>query len=73
MKTIELQIDSDGVKYWYKNDKLHREDGPAIEFPDGSKHWRQNDELHREGGPAVELPDGYKAWYQNNRFIKREL
>ncbi len=24
-----------GVKYWYTGEDLHREDGPAIEYPDG--------------------------------------
>jgi hypothetical protein len=28
------------VKYeWYLNDKLHREDGPALEYVDGRKYW----------------------------------
>jgi len=26
------------------NDKLHREDGPAIEYADGSKYWWLNNE-----------------------------
>ena len=29
-------------KHWYKNDKRHREDGPAIEDADGSKEWYKN-------------------------------
>jgi hypothetical protein len=32
----------DGTTYWYKNDKRHREDGPAIEDADGSKEWYKN-------------------------------
>ena len=28
-----------GDKFWYKDDKLHREDGPAVEFADGIKGW----------------------------------
>jgi hypothetical protein len=28
-----------GTKYWYKEGKLHREDGPAIEYTDGYKEW----------------------------------
>lgn len=27
-----LHIAKDGVKRWYRNDKFHREDGPAIEY-----------------------------------------
>ena len=29
----------DGTKRWYTNDKLHREDGPAVEYPNGNKFW----------------------------------
>ena len=39
MKTIELIVYSDGNKLWFQNDKLHREDGPAIEYVDGYKAW----------------------------------
>ena len=28
-----------GDKEWYLMGNLHREDGPAIEYPDGSKSW----------------------------------
>jgi hypothetical protein len=28
-----------GDKYWFKEGKLHREDGPAIECADGTKYW----------------------------------
>ena len=28
-----------GSKYWYKNDKQHREDGPAVEHVNGCKEW----------------------------------
>jgi len=29
----------EGDKYWYLHGKLHREDGPAIEFINGTKKW----------------------------------
>ena len=35
--------DNLGNKRWYVNDKLHRTDGPAIEFADGDKFWYLND------------------------------
>lgn len=66
MSQPEMEIHPDGTKYWYLNDKLHREDGPAIEFADGEKHWLLNDNLHREDGPAVEYRDGTKHWYLND-------
>ena len=27
---------------WFKNGKIHREDGPAIEFAGGTKYWFLN-------------------------------
>jgi len=77
MITYEVRVDVDGSKSWWLNDKLHREDGPAIEYASGSKFWWLNDKLHREDGPAIECADGYKAWYLNGKcltekeFIKR--
>jgi len=29
----------DGYRSWWRNGKLHRDDGPAIERPDGSCEW----------------------------------
>jgi hypothetical protein len=51
---------------WFLNGKLHRDNGPAIEWNNGSKEWWLNNELHREDGPAVEYPDGRKFWYLND-------
>ena len=31
-----------GEKQWYLNDKLHRLDGPAVEYSDGTKLWWVN-------------------------------
>ena len=62
----ELIIDKYGVKRWYLNSELHREDGPACEYSDGSKGWYINDELHREDGPAIDNGDGVKWWYLDN-------
>ena len=48
---------------WYVNNKLHREDGPAIEMPTGTKEWYYQGLLHRIGGPAIEQSDGGKQWH----------
>ena len=58
---------SNGDKEWYINDKLHREDGPAVEFADGYKAWYINGNRHREDGPAVQYADGDKIWYLNDK------
>ena len=54
-----------GDKCWYLNGKLHRTDGPAVEFADDDKEWWLNGKLHRIDGPAFEDSNGYKAWYLN--------
>ena len=65
-KEYKVKVWADGTKFWYLNGKLHREDGPAIEYPDGSKLWYLNGKPHREDGPAVELANGSKAWFLND-------
>ena len=60
-----VKVKEDGTKEWYLNGKLHREDGPAIEYADGYKAWYLNGKRHREDGPAVEWPDGTQFWYLN--------
>ena len=62
MLEYTVRVYDDGSKSWYLNGKLHREDGPAIEWADGSKYWYLNGELHREDGPASEWAGGYKEW-----------
>lgn len=63
MIKYEVEVNANGTKYWYLNDKLHREDGPAIEWANGTKRWYLNGNLHREDGPAIEHADGTKCWY----------
>jgi hypothetical protein len=58
-----VKVDHMGDRYWYLNGKLHREDGPAIEYADGSSSWWLNSKCHRKAGPAVEYPNGSRWWY----------
>jgi len=67
-----MEENSYGNKHWYKDGKLHREDGPAIEYSNGSKHWHQNGKRHREDGPAVEYVDGGRHWYLNDVYLTEE-
>ena len=40
-----LIVYSNGTKFWYQNDRLHRTDGPAIEYPNGSiEYWLNDDQ-----------------------------
>lgn len=45
---------SDGTVEWWIKGGLHREDGPAVEYPNGAKMWYQWGKLHRVDGPAEE-------------------
>ena len=60
---IECFETVNGDKFWYQNGKLHREDGPAIEYANGDKSWYQNGKMHRTDGPVIERANGHKAWY----------
>jgi uncharacterized protein YgiM (DUF1202 family) len=68
----EVRVYTDGRKYWYLNDELHREDGPAVENADGDKCWYLNNKLHREDGPAIERSNGEKYWYLNDEHLTEE-
>jgi len=57
-----------GNKYWTLNGKLHRENGPAVEYTDGYKAWYLNGKLHKEDGPAVEDSNGDKYWRLNGKY-----
>jgi len=59
-------------KEWYLNGRLHREDGPAMEFPNGDKFWYLNGKLHRECGAAIEWDSGDKNWWLNGEEVTEE-
>jgi hypothetical protein len=52
--------------------KLHREDGPAVEWPAGTKEWYLNGKRHRVDGPAIEWGDGTWSWYLNGKQLTEE-
>ena len=64
-----------GRTEWRINGKLHREDGPAIEYSNGNKSWKSwylNGKLHREDGPTIEWADGRKEWYRNGELHRED-
>lgn len=67
-----VKVYPNGYKSWWLNGKLHREDGPAIEWDDGGKEWYLNGKYHREDGPAVEYANGIKYWYLNGKQVTEE-
>ena len=67
-----VSVCPNGTKFWYLNDNLHREDGPAIEYANGSNFWFLDGKRHREDGPAVEFTNGDKYWYLNGKGVTEE-
>ena len=54
----------------YFKRKLHKVDGPAIDYMNLYK-WYVNDILHREDGPAVEKLNKQK-WYKNGKLHRED-
>jgi hypothetical protein len=71
MNQSKLHTSIGGVKRWYLNGKLHRDDGPAVEL-DEHKEWYINGKRHREDGPAIEHWNGTKFWYLNDKELSAE-
>ena len=67
-----VEVNPNGDKEWFLNGKLHREDGPAVEYANGDKQWYLNGELHREDGPAIEDAIGDKWWLLNGKLHRKE-
>lgn len=76
MKNNGIFINSKTTTY-YKNGKIHREDGPAIEWRNGNTHWLLNDRLHRTDGPAIDLVETelectVKKWSINGKYHRED-
>jgi hypothetical protein len=47
-----VKVEKDEIKY-YKNGKVHRDDGPALISSDGNVVYCKNGNFHRDNGPAI--------------------
>ena len=64
---------SDGTKKWYKNNMIHRVDGPAIIIPPGLNELQSPTlRFHSINRPAVERSDETKLWYLNNELHRED-
>jgi hypothetical protein len=63
----EIYDDINGVKHWYLNDLIHRENGPAVESADGYKAWYKYSKRHREDGPARIHSCGIEEYWLNGK------
>jgi hypothetical protein len=62
-----------GTHFWYKDGKIHREDGPAYISKSGNQAWYKDGKVHREDGPAYIDSDGSQYWYINNKDITDDI
>ena len=69
------------VEYYYEEDKLHREDGPAViaYYESGNKKlgsYYLNGKLHREDGPAViwysQSGEIFDDYYINGEYLTKD-
>ena len=70
---MRKEIDKWGTIFYYnEKNKLHREEGPAVEYTTGNKFWYKNGEFHREEGPAMEFASGTREWYKNGQCHRED-
>jgi len=72
MKEYKVKVYNNSTKWFNLEGKLHREDGPAVEWANGDKSYYLNGKLHREDGPALEDVDGYKSYSINGEYLTQE-
>ena len=60
-----IEVDGQSI-CWFRNDQLHREDGPAVLKISGTREWYLNGKKHRDDGPAVEHVNGTRSWWLND-------
>ena len=67
-----LIIYDNHTKHWYKDDLLHREEGPAVEdIAENYRAWYWEGKRHRIGGPAITYNNVDMEWYENG-LLHRE-
>lgn len=65
MKNGKIITKVEGKKntFYYKDDVLHRETGPAAIYHNGTKTWYKEGKKHRVGAPAHIWNNGNIEWF----------
>lgn len=59
----------DGMRVWYRDGIIHRDDGPALTTRFGKKFWYRDGSYHRDDGPAItDDRNGAKYWYRDGKL-----
>jgi len=66
-------IEFSNRREWYKNGKLHRINGPAVEYKNGCKKWYKNGILYKECGPDIIFDRIQKKWFINKKLMEYSL
>ena len=69
---FQIRVHKNGMIEFLKNNRFHRDDGPAAELADGTKFWYVNGQLHCTDGPAVEYANGTKEWWVNGAHVTQQ-
>lgn len=67
-----MEIQTDGSHRWFKDGKLHRENGPAIVYEDGTHEWWFHGKRHRENGPASTHTNGEQEWWIHDQLHRED-
>jgi hypothetical protein len=62
----DIRIDGP-AEFWYRDNTLDRNDGPAIESTE-VEHWFRNGKRHRDHGPATTWSSGTRVWYHDGQL-----
>ncbi len=74
MKEYKVRVFDDRTEYYdLATNKIHRLDGPAVEYIDGAKHWYQDGKRHRLDGPAIEFKGSKEYWIEGVRLTAKEF
>jgi hypothetical protein len=79
MKNGKIVDENGRTEIWYKDDKLHRLDGPAEKYKNGIEAWWKEDRLHRLCGPAITDSNDYNdpttdCWYiEGTKYLIDDL
>lgn len=70
-KSTRMAMPDGSVHYYNQFGRLHREDGPAIEYckskQGGVNKWYYDGRPHRSDGPAYTHADGTTEWWFNGK------
>lgn len=67
LRMTEFTLLLDGTKIYTSNGKLHRRNGPAVEYTDGVKEWWYNGKRHNLKGYAI-VSNENKLTFRNGKY-----